>query len=392
MTEHLSNQLIEGFRRKTIAVADLPAADAHLAACAECRRKLGEAEALETLTRFFRRDAEMVSAHLGFEQIEALFRGGLNSDEKHAVEEHLQDCSSCRTEVEELRAFAAEFDAQPIERFAPRELRDSPARETKPDWRENLRQWFAGVFFFNWQMAAAAAVALLILAATVYFRRSTPKQEITFTITPTPAPSAQPTLPPEAPPSSPAVESLPPAIDLALQNETLNLPAEIARMRAFKGDQRGTENRDERVALSSPVAVFVNSETPALRWRPLPGANSYDVIVSDDGFDVIASAAGLTATQWTIDKRLARGRKYSWQVTASKDGKPTSPATAVFRVLEKAKADELARARQKYGANRLALGAFYAQAGLVNEAAAEWQADGSEKARRLLRKLRTKNQ
>jgi hypothetical protein len=128
------------------------------------------------------------------------------------------------------------------------------------------------------------------------------------------------------------------------------------------------------------------------------GATGYGVKVFNADFDEVASASNLSSAQWTTDKPLRRGAQYSWQVTAYKDGKePTTTPPAKFRVLGKSKADELAQAKQRCGANHLAMGALYAQAGLLDDAEREFNTElkanpQSTKARRLLQNLRSKRE
>jgi hypothetical protein len=86
-----------------------------------------------------------------------------------------------------------------------------------------------------------------------------------------------------------------------------------------------------------------------------------------------------------------------WQVTAVKDGKeiisPTAPAPeARFKVLEKAKADELTVVERVGPGSHLARGTLYARAGLLDDAERELRAllaanPKSSTARKLLQSL-----
>ena len=393
MTEHLSNQILESYRRGAVPVADLPLADEHLAVCAQCRQKLGETQALSNLTGFFRRDAELLATHLDYEQLESYVQGRLAPEEKKTVESHLRDCSSCQSEAEDLRAFAVQFDSQPVTRLAPVERQSFWQKLSKPAW---LKKTFAGLSPFTWQMAGAAAVvALLALTIILLLRKPPQNNNLTIKTTPSPViPAPQPITPAPVSPD----ESLPPQVDLALRNERLELPAEIAEMVGRKGEARGGTEKGDTFSLTAPVATFINTGKPTLRWQPLVGATSYNVKVFNADFDEVASASNLNSTQWTTDKPLRRGAQYSWQVTAHKDGgEPATAPPAKFRVLGKSKADELALANQKYGANHLAMGALYAQAGLLDDAEREFNAElkanpQSAKARRLLQNLRAQRQ
>ena len=125
-----------------------------------------------------------------------------------------------------------------------------------------------------------------------------------------------------------------------------------------------------------PVGGVLLTDRPTFRWSALEGASAYVVEVYDDAFNLVASSPQLTAPRWAASQTLPRGRVYSWQVRAVKDGRetksPRPPAPqAKFRVLDRAKADELARARRAYPSSHLTLGLLYADAGLLKEAEQE---------------------
>ena len=110
----------------------------------------------------------------------------------------------------------------------------------------------------------------------------------------------------------------------------------------------------------------------------MEGATGYVVEVYDDQFKLVASSPQLTNRSWTTPQSLPRGKVYSWQVKAIKDGQeitsPRPPAPqAKFRILDQAKANELARAKRAYGSSHLTLGLLYAEAGLLKEAEQEFR-------------------
>jgi hypothetical protein len=395
MTEHLSNQILESCRRRAISATDLQAADEHLAVCSDCRQKLGEPQALSALAGFFRRDIELLATHLDYEQIEPYIRGRLTPEEGKSVESHLRECVSCQSEVEDLRAYAAQFDTQSITRLAPIGGQSLWQILSNLIWLNNLRNRFARFSPGAWRLAGAAAAVLLLLTITILLREPARNNNVTIETypSPLPSPSQNQIVPQNVPSRSLPGETLPPQVDLAMRTEDLKLPAEIGDWVGTAREAKRGAEKAETFSLISPKATFINTDKPTLRWHPLAGATSYSVEVSDDNYNEVASASGLTSTQWTIDKNLARGAEYSWQVKAFADGKELglSPE-AKFKALEKSKADELARAKKSYGANHLAMGVIYAQAGLLDEAESEFKAElkanpRSRKASRLLQKL-----
>jgi hypothetical protein len=146
-----------------------------------------------------------------------------------------------------------------------------------------------------------------------------------------------------------------------------------------------------------PVGEVVLSNRPSFRWSALEGASAYVVEVYDDQFRLVATSPQLTERSWTTS--LARGKVYSWQVKATKDGEevtsPRPPAPqAKFRVLDQSRANEIAKAKQAYASSHLTLGLLYADAGLLREAEQEFRAlrranPNSEIARSLLRQVQS---
>jgi len=111
----------------------------------------------------------------------------------------------------------------------------------------------------------------------------------------------------------------------------------------------------------------------------------------------VISSPQLTTLTWTT--AVPRGHVYSWQVKALKDGQeltsPRPPAPqAKFRVVDQAKANELAQARRAYPSSHLTLGLLYADAGLLREAEQEFRQlqranPNSDLARKLLRQVQS---
>jgi hypothetical protein len=143
----------------------------------------------------------------------------------------------------------------------------------------------------------------------------------------------------------------------------------------------------------------VLSNQPTFRWSILEGASAYVVEVYDDQFKLVASSPELTNRAWRVSQSLARGKVYSWQVKAIKEGQevtsPRPPAPqAKFRVLDQAKANEIARAKRDFASSHLTLGLLYADAGLLREAEQEFRSlrranPDSDVARNLLRQVQS---
>jgi hypothetical protein len=184
----------------------------------------------------------------------------------------------------------------------------------------------------------------------------------------------------------------------ALASGRLEVPQTVRELAGQTSSLRGGEPPSDGPEPLGPRATVVASDRPSFRWRPLPGADSYQVTVFDPGYRRLAASGPLGGEQWAPAEPLPRGPVLSWQVAAVVAGRevtaPAPPAPeARFRI---ATHDELARveaAARDAAGSRLALAAIYAEAGLLVEAQGELGAlaeanPDSEVARRLLGSLR----
>jgi hypothetical protein len=161
----------------------------------------------------------------------------------------------------------------------------------------------------------------------------------------------------------------------------------------------GSDKQPREFSVLEPVGRVSWTDRPAFRWSAMEGATGYMVEVYDDQFKLVASSPQLTNRSWTATQSLPRGKVYSWQVKAIKDGEevtsPRPPAPqAKFRILDQSKANELARAKRAYGSSHLTLGLLYAEAGLLREAEQEFRLllranPNSDLARTLLRQVQS---
>ncbi len=162
-----------------------------------------------------------------------------------------------------------------------------------------------------------------------------------------------------------------------LTEEEVKRPDILAEINGVKSALRGTGDKPS-FGLLSPVGVVIAEDRPVFKWEPLAGATAYRVQVSDSPSREPISSDQLpeTATQWTPDKALERGKVYSWIVIATVNGKEVvsplvSMPEAKFKVLEEESARELNVLKRVN--SRLALGVFYAREGMLAEAGQKFQ-------------------
>lgn len=424
--EHLTQKQIEDYSQNRLGAAELLAAGDHLEECETCRARVeaglnGDATFFVLHDEAFADDGQ-ASTHLTSEQTAEYVDKNLSGDELQFVTDHLGSCEQCAFAVEDLRMFRSQI--------APSLDREyGPAQVARPVVRESWRQRFASLFRVSPVPAfGGAALAVLLLAFIGWMAWRTPKDEKREVVVVVPTPSLQP-----SPSAAPSVEVQPEAVPVVAQlndgagvvsldqqgklSGAENLPPSyqelvkkaltsqrIERSSQLQGLTRppsslmGGNEPGREFSVLAPAGVVLMSDRPAFRWSRFEGASAYVVEVYDDKFERVVSSPELTTVSWTATQSLPRGRVYSWQVKAVKDGQevtvPRPPAPqAKFRVLDQGKMNEIVRAKRAYGSSHLTLALLYADAGLLNEAEQELRLlqranPQSEIVRKLLRQVR----
>lgn len=458
MTGHLSTEEKGRYLERAMSPPELLAADDHLAACESCRRSLAEratpGASFQTLLSSYR--AAPDSPHLTYEQLATYVDHESNEREREAIAGHLGACSQCREEVRDLFAFKESMAASPVQEAVPVREAGRASWSLAAFWQ---RIWHTNALRLA---GSAAVLLLAVgLTLWLFLKPAGTGSNEVVEVKPTPTPTASPgeTLPtPTASPEArqeiqasnqnpqPTPEQIGPrpapttepsatvvalndgpnrvaidsrgrvkgldllsqedrrAVRSALLNRRVAPAAALAGLEARQGTLMSVPGSEDTppgastFGLTSPVGKVLRTDAPTFRWQPLEGASSYTVNVFDTDFNKVATASAAGITEWTLPKALTRGRIYSWQVTAVKDGQeivsPAPPAPeARFRILDGAQHRRLERAEQQHADSHLTLGVLYAQAGLLDEAEREFQAlteanPDSAAARELLKSVR----
>ena len=169
------------------------------------------------------------------------------------------------------------------------------------------------------------------------------------------------------------------------------MPAVLRPMQSEADVLRGDA---ESSGTFSPAGIVVTAARPELSWPAGEGAQSIVQIFQDD--DEVARSGVLTASHWTPERPLTRGRTYTWQVRVTQSGNtqilPASPTpVARFNVIDAKTAAELESAGRAHPDDHLLLGILHARAGLDAEARAHLRRvtdpRDADVARRVLREI-----
>lgn len=446
LVEHLTQEQFEGYRRRQLEVSELLSVSDHLDVCEACRRSV--ASAADGDTSFFALRSELfgetaelspvegMREHLTAAQTAAYVDGTLSVEELRTASDHLSSCEHCALSIEDLRAFKEEVTPTLGHEYRPALVHTSPAVPSSNEgrwWR--VFASLPDLFRLSQMPAFGAALAVILLTVAGWLvwratRETTPRQEVVVGPSPAsqPAPVAVAPTPTEPVPTptqpEPAAvvaqlndggghlsldregalsgaDNLPPAyrnmLKEALGGRRLERSPQLKGLTRPGSSLMSSETQGGGFNVQDPVGSVLLSDRPTFQWSLLDGATGYVVEVYDEGFNLVATSPQLNGRSWAATQTLTRGKVYSWQVKAVKDGEevksPRPPAPqAKFRVLDRAKADEIARARRAHPSSHLTLGLLYAEAGLLKEAEQELRLlqranPDSELARNLLRQV-----
>ena len=414
--EHLSQKQFEDYSQSQLQESDLLSVTDHLSVCEPCRRQVesainGDGGFLALRSEIFGEDAQVnlanvadeVNAHLTLEQTASYVDKQLTSESLQVIADHLSNCELCSLAVEDLQAFRNQVAPSLDVEYQPA----SDASSTEDWWHRNLDKLPA---FFRASsvpaFGAALAVLLLIVIGWLVWRAQServPPQEIVVAPTPAPQPSlsVQPAPEPSQPETAAVVaqlkdggsvltvdqegklsgaEQLPPdyqtMMKKALTGGRVEKSSQLNGLIRPPSSLMGPNSEPHNFSVIEPVGNVLMTSRPTLRWSTMEGATGYVVEIYDGEFKLVIASPQLTNNSWSVPQSLERGKIYSWQVKATKDGQqtisPRPPAPqARFRVLDQGRANELLKAKRAYPSSHLTLGLLYAEAGLLKEAEME---------------------
>jgi hypothetical protein len=342
----------------------------------------------------------------------------LSGEALQVVTDHLTGCEQCLLAVEDLRAFRNEIAPSLDREYQPAV---APSVAVQESWFTR----FGSLFRVSPIPAfGGAALAILLLAIVAWLVWRTPNErQPQIAEAPTPVSQPSPAVEPVTPQPQPVTvvaqlndggrvlqldqegklsgaDDLPAnyrnLVTKALSTQRIEKSSQLQGLTRPPSSLMSSDNQKDRFSVLEPAGNVLLTDKPAFRWSTLDGATGYVVEVYDAQFNLVTSSPQLSNTSWTTT--LPRGNVYSWQVKAIKEGQeitsPRPPAPqAKFRVLDQAKANELARAKRTYGSSHLTLALLYADAGLLKEAEQELRLvvranPNSDLARKLLHSLR----
>jgi len=430
MTHHLSTLQVQQLCVSALPEDELVAAAVHTTECQSChdrfveelKRQRGSTPLNFTLEPefWFRHE------HVDFDHLVALADKTLDQDTEEIINIHLKTCESCREDVRSFLAFRNTTAREKNVTFGPIDYQPTHDIPMRPWWqRLKTRPAYA--------VAAIALVVVAVLIGVIALNRrsgaleANKQEHKNRDIERNPNVSSSPLPNIASSPSSGAdlekvvilkdslgevtidkngritgldelSENNRQYIARAALSEQLEPPDVLRHLSGEQSGLRGNDNGRQGFRLLNPVRRVVIEDRPLFRWESLPGVSSYRVYVLDANGNHVAESEELppSKTKWKAPVPLPRGQVFSWTVIAVVDGKKVvSPAASApemkFAVLSAGDLQELNRLKKID--SHLALGIFYAKAGLLTEADREFQKlielnPQSELPRKLLQSVR----
>lgn len=343
MDRHLSEEQRKNYSEKRLEQDELLRVDEHLAICGECRAML-TIDSGAVVISFQKEFAEQLQEqHLTYDQLVGYLERKPETD-REVVETHMDICSRCKAEYEDLNAFTMEAGAA---------------------------SGIIGKKIYR-MLAVAAVLAVIALVATLTNREtavvSIQDAGTRITLDQNGKVSGLKGVP----------ANYHEMVRIALQMHQVQIPDSVDPLITKGGFVRGEAQEGRPFQLVKPVGTVVASNRPVFEWESLKEASKYRVTVLDIDNNSSIDSGWLTATSWRPDNPLQRDVTYTWQVAALRNGvevsSPEPPAgEARFRILNQQTEDQLKQEQQQYSNSKLLLGLLYARYGLLDEAEQSFQ-------------------
>jgi hypothetical protein len=413
MIEHVSASRMERFCARGLPETELTTVARHLAHCTKCHRRfvatLGRHRETNPVTFTLAPELWLRHEHIDYEQLVELAENKVDATDRELIDLHLKVCTPCREDVRSFLAFREQI-AQELEvSYSP--IGQEPTR-ARLSW---VTRWRG----LAWKPIYAAAVVVIGIAMIIGVVLLLKRRAGNLQVNQGPTPQVSPVSAPDnraanVPSPYPTLEESPigktnsakaivvlndesgqitvdkrgnisglddiptptrDEITKVLLSERIELPPVLEELAGQESTLRGG-NSGQSFKLIFPTRTVLVPDRPRFKWEQVSRASAYRVYVNDPSGHEVARSEELSSerTEWVVPKPLKRGGIYAWTVIAVVDKKeivspgPSSPEMK-FQILSD---DSLQQLNQlKKARSHLALGVFYARAGLIAEAERE---------------------
>jgi anti-sigma factor RsiW len=317
MTDHVTDEQIDDFRRGRLADPDRRSVANHLAECPRCSGRAAADPSIAAAAKGLGDDLRAFE-HPDIDELFAYVNGEVTDARAAAIAEHLRHCTRCAEDV---------ADAS----------REREQLQPKPQ-----RAW----------LAAAAVIVAAILGGAWWLARYASR-------------------PPQRPPSIAQRSS--PVADEARRNGAIAMPPVLLDLRGTREALRGSSTASTAAPTDldmRPAGIVVATDRPEFSWHAPAGRRFVVTVMCSEA---IAAVSGpVSDGRWTPQQPLPRGAKCVWQLDRLPEHtivpQPPDPQPA-FRILDAASLASIAGA----DGDDFTSGVLYARAGAQQEALEHFQ-------------------
>lgn len=422
MTEHLSTEIVERFHRQALAAAERIAFRHHLLKCDSCRQQIlntqTESVALTALSNHLLVETDEEPYHLEYEAIQGYVEGTLDRVDRATADMHLEMCSECSHEVEDLRESIVTMSVASVPQV---EKRESQRDTFWPQLRFSAlpRPLRISALVTLAVVAVVAAIAIWRLNSKRANQEQNPPQFSAGALpspiespknaqavsSPQPTPAGSPGRPLEVKPSDQSprqgvialadgphrivldnsgnlrgLELMPGETQQAVREtliaQTIRRPDVLDQLNSAQVSLRAPSGNEDTATIVYPAKTVITEDQPVFTWVPSKTASGYRVEIGDSQFRSVAKSDVLPSNSrsWRPPTPLKRGGIYTFALRVFKEGDESGSIAPPksFKVLEDQKIKELTLLKET-SESHLALGVFYAREGLLAEAAREFE-------------------
>jgi hypothetical protein len=346
--DHLNADQLAAYRQRQLPPNELLAASDHLASCAECR---------SALLRLPSDDLSAESADVTYEELVAWIDDTLEPIERRELQTRISKSPTAQRELADLERFEAEMNQPPV----------SNAKNIVP------------VFFGRWALPLAAAFALTM--GGLWWATRDQSDSGSFVRLKDGGRDLRITRSGDLDQFAHLSQPIRDAVKEAATQGRVQVPAEIAALVGRTSRLAGAAPEGgPAFRVLAPIATALRAGVPEFRWTTVPEATAYRIRVADTATGEIVMTGTIPGTQavWTPAESLKAGATYEWEIEAlrgeqvlAKAPEPPQPE-ARFAVISDAKRLELEQIQEGARGSHLVSGVAAVQAGLLDDAVAEF--------------------
>lgn len=358
-SDHLTTEELTAYREQRLPAGEVLSVSDHLAECDACRAALARSGIPPAQAKNIVPSEVSVS----YEEIADWLDDELDPLARREVGERLAASVAARAELSDLARFRETMNAEAPKDYDAESPRSRPTIST----------------FARWALPLAAIIAVAAIGSWL-FTGSPHASKKTITLR-----DGGRDLVIDADGRSEALRDLPDSLRASVaktvSGEELKIPPSISALAGQTQTLAARVEGKKGYRLLEPVATAVCFVRPNFRWSAVPNASGYRLHIVEEKTGRLLLSESIAGNQngWTPANPLPSGETYQWAVEALRGDNviaraPAPPEPeAKFFIVPETECAALDEVKKRCGGSHFAIGVADAQAGLLDEAAAEFR-------------------